>query len=789
LHVLERTASLVRADPQLASEWEALLNWILYYLAGKNEAPRRDARSRLGGLHDRIQTALKARGEAPRNHSIIYLIRLRYFLGRFEELSSQAPAQIAQIADPVLRGQAWIGLLEAFAERRDIARALPLLERFRELRDEQMQPQDLLKYEVIHSLLLALVGALDRSAEIWIAAEQRWATLGGALDSTPIQCARMDWLLACEHYEEASQEAQEILGRPSVGSDDRDRAQLGLAIAHARRGRDLDAREALRPLEQAGNVFGRRARGELARLALQRGDYGEARSWLESDELTDALDDPLLVPLAWLVVGEVERGASPSVPLAELEDRLRAHYATLLAAWDFLPPGQSGHAFLQLGVRRDLLSALCAVVLSRHPGERGAEACVDLLLEAEARGSTARSLALPVQRLREIREPLATPGRVLLVYLPALSASWCFAFTAREVIGVRLPSDRELRAIAGDWSRMLYEQVAELPKDAWARTSNAALEWCFPERLRTFVQSAEELAIVGSELLQPLHPGALPWNGTYLGMAKPIFDLPSLSLGAHYRLREPVSRELELAVLAATRIDARDAEAFGVTALPMGDEEAREIAAGLSEDRVAVIPAANVDDLRSGAGALAKVTVCIAHGVTVATPEARDVVVLGRSAPTRPGALGPADLVNAPDLLLLFACHSASAQLRRGEDGGQRLVGRFLLHGSRAVVAADGPLELGAALHLARVLVRELTAGASAAEALRRAKVDLLAQSRWRHPRYHAHLRLVGDGGVRMAMQVAAPATGVRRNPWLIAAAILLVCGGIFGWRWSAHRR
>ncbi|MBL8900816.1 MAG: CHAT domain-containing protein [Planctomycetes bacterium] len=733
--------------------------------------------------------ALRARGEAPRNHSVFYLASLLYALGHFEELSSQAPAQFEQIADPALRGQAWIWLLEAFAQRRDLARALPLMERFREVRDERMRPYDLQQYEVLQSLMFALVGALDRSAEIWIAAEQKRKTLGAALDPTQVQCARMDWLLVCEQYDEAAHEAQEVLGRTTVAPEERSRAQLGLAIAHARRGRNADAREALRPLEQQQDAFGRRARGELARLALQRGDHDEARAWLDTREYTDALDDPQLVPLAWLVVGEVERGASPSVPLAELEDRLRAHYAALLAAWDFLPPEASGHAFLQLGIRRDLLSALCAVVLSRLPGERGAEVCLDLLLEAEARGSTARSLALPVRRLREIRERLVPAGRVVLVYLPALTASWCFALTAREVIGVRLPSDRELRTTSRDLNQLLHEQVAELPDDAWARLSNAALAWCLPERLRDFVQRAEELAIVGGELLQPLHLGALPWNGTYLGCAKPLFDLPSLTLGAHYQLREPVSRELDLAVLAATRIDARDAEAFGVSALPMDDGEAREIAAGLSEDRVAIVSAAGADDLRNGAGAAAKVTVCIAHGVTVATPQMRDLIVLGRSDPDRPGALGPKDLANAPDLLLLFACHSASAQLRRGEDGGQRLVGRFLFHGSQAVVAADGPLELGAALHLARALVRELTNGESAAEALRRAKVELLAQPRWRHPRFHAHLRLVGDGSARTAMQVAAPATGTLRNPWLIAGAILLLCAGIFGWRWSAQRK
>jgi tetratricopeptide (TPR) repeat protein len=147
------------------------------------------------------------------------------------------------------------------------------------------------------------------------------------------------------------------------------------------------------------------------------------------------------------------------------------------------------------------------------------------------------------------------------------------------------------------------------------------------------------------------------------------------------------------------------------------------------------------------------------------------------------GLLGPDEIAALrcrADLAVLAACRTALAP--EGEDGDAlaSLTGAFLAAGSPAVIATLWDVGDDASAAFMEQLYHHLAQGHPPAEALRRAKLRLLADPRWSRPHLWAGYILVGDGG-----EGAAP----KRPAILWAAALLLVLATATALTWHRLRR
>ena len=100
----------------------------------------------------------------------------------------------------------------------------------------------------------------------------------------------------------------------------------------------------------------------------------------------------------------------------------------------------------------------------------------------------------------------------------------------------------------------------------------------------------------------------------------------------------------------------------------------------------------------------------------------------------------------AAELVLLTSCRSGGGPTRRGDGAMSHLGGSFLRCGARAVVASPTDLALEPALRMSATVHEALAAGASPAEALRRARAALVADGEWADAFFHAQYRVLGLG-------------------------------------------
>lgn len=231
----------------------------------------------------------------------------------------------------------------------------------------------------------------------------------------------------------------------------------------------------------------------------------------------------------------------------------------------------------------------------------------------------------------------------------------------------------------------------------------------------------------------------------------------------------PAAGEVDYAVLQALPVARRELAAvrrwMGRRSLVFLGDEATEAAlrASAAEGaRVIHLATHTVVDERAGRGS-----------AIVLTPSADD-----------DGLLRPAEIsgleVNA-HLTVLAGCRTA---LGSGHDGQAlaSLTGSFLGAGSAAVLATLWDVDDAATGAFMDQLYHQLSLGLTPAEALRRAKLRLLADPRWSAPSQWAAYILIGD----------APPVHGRLAPvaWAaLVAALLLAAGALLAWRRRGRRR
>jgi CHAT domain-containing protein len=129
----------------------------------------------------------------------------------------------------------------------------------------------------------------------------------------------------------------------------------------------------------------------------------------------------------------------------------------------------------------------------------------------------------------------------------------------------------------------------------------------------------------------------------------------------------------------------------------------------------------------------------------------------------------------ASELVTLSACGTARGQILPGE-GVQGLAQAFFHAGTRSVVASLWNVGDRRTAELMKAFYGHLAEGASKADALRQAKLDLLRREPTLAPRYWASFVLLGDGDGRVTLVRERPSL-LRNLALLVLAAGLLAVG------------
>lgn len=440
------------------------------------------------------------------------------------------------------------------------------------------------------------------------------------------------------------------------------------------------------------------------------------------------------------------------VELERVAKELESAFTETLELWDRAERRAGGLGFLQLASRRSVLCELIQLSVQRFGSARGAEAGLQAVLEAQARGSLARALNAPVGSLSAIREKLIPDGGGLLLYLHGPSETCIFAIDRSEVTLSIVPLLKPTRQLAMEARELLerrpavdaVQRRAEVTR--WQKLALELREAVIPKRVLDRVAGWKTLTVVGADFLGGLPFDALPgWRGTPLGCELPMVVLPSVPVALAVAARPTEPRAHGWVELRAPKIAPELASRFpGLAPLSVRDRDVRSWRGSWSAGPEFSDANATESALR---GALEKssplLLQILAHGIEDANRERPSGIALA-------GADGDlwcddVEAMKAPPLVVLATCGAARGKLRRGEDSVQHLGGAFLRAGARAVLLSQGDLELDSTSALLAAFHAALRPGRSPAQALLEARQQMASRS-GDDPRSWALLRWLGLG-------------------------------------------
>lgn len=416
-------------------------------------------------------------------------------------------------------------------------------------------------------------------------------------------------------------------------------------------------------------------------------------------------------------------------------------------------------------------------------------------VQAEIRRASPRYAALTQPRLltlAEVQRQVLDRDTVLLQYALGEEKSYLWAVTPDDFRSFELPkralieaAARPVRELLADAARWANDERVEAE---YERAAFALSRMLLPEELLARL-GTKRLAVVADGVLQYLPFGALPAPGPEGGGTKfliadhEVVRLPSVSTlsvlrresgaqGRHTKtvavFADPVfdagDERVALAAAAATKLSpqlARAARAAGIlreggqglARLPFSRREAQMIlsAAPAGQARAALDFEASRQLATSDQLARYRFVHFATHGILNAEhPELSGVVLSLIDERGRPldGFLRLNEIYNLrlpAELVVLSACQTALGREVSGE-GVLGLVRGFMYAGSPRVVASLWKVDDRATAELMRrfyegLLKRNLRPAA----ALRRAKVEMLSEPRWRAPFHWAAFELQGE--------------------------------------------
>lgn len=426
---------------------------------------------------------------------------------------------------------------------------------------------------------------------------------------------------------------------------------------------------------------------------------------------------------------------------------------------------------------RSLFAELLGLHLEARSSDRDAEvvAAYDLLQRFKARSLRERmqrpatapadsAAAGDATTLAGVRGAL-TSDEVLLDCFVGPDSSWVFTVSRDACRVIALPGEKILEPRV----RLLVDFLASAP--VAARSGEVADQAA--RAIATPLLAGIEGTAVSHVLFAPdgvLRRLPLALLGRVAGALAPGFDVtvvPSATILVDLRARpaEPGRRD-GMVVLEGPLAE-------GGTRLAGVEREVRDLRRGYA--RVAVLADSVARSPELWTRSRPQVIHVAAHslvdderpwrsGIRLAAPS-RDADPYLR-AETISATREPASLV------VLSSCSSAGGASLTGE-GVEGLASAFLTGGAESVVATLWPVEDRAAAQIMHEFYREVALGKPVAGALRGAQEAMRRDASWSDPFFWAGYVVLGNGAVEIPLR--ARPWGVRRAPWILGTALLLL--------------
>ncbi len=464
-----------------------------------------------------------------------------------------------------------------------------------------------------------------------------------------------------------------------------------------------------------------RAHGVVERLRAKPDRFAYA------EELSDLVALESRVALA--------RGA-PAEELRSLRERCAASLDQLVERWERAPRRAGGTAFLHYSTRRAIVGELCRLEIELEGEERGVERALGHLLRVHALSSLTRGSRIGPQDAQRLRGELLGDSRGLLVYLPARGVSHVFALGPARAAYAPLPTADGLVVPRRDWVSHLIAYANDVPASDrdWIvererELAHAVADVFLPAEIRDEIRSWSAITIVGGDELGVLPFEWLPFEGErFLGESRAVDYLPSLALGLllarRGRLASTAADLVLVGGVASPAVEAR----HGLSALELDAARAARFSDPYARTRTLEGGAATLAALRAELAGGARVLQFLVHGLLDFDDERPARLVLAPGS-ADDGLIDYADAATLPaaDFVLLTACSSGVAPSRMGDAGAADLGGAFLGGGASAVLVSQVELRYDDVTGLLAPLHEALADGAPPAEALRRARGELVA--------------------------------------------------------------
>ncbi len=825
---VEVVEELLRSAP--ADAGESLARAVYAAVAADEEALRASsAEQRLELLHAAERAARRFDADAAAKTADTRA-RILETLGRLREARDERAQALAAYprasrARPILR----LGLAESLRQLDEYSAALAALEALEsEIEGDPRWSALVPVIERVRSQTYIDFGMPDLASEPirarWRASRAAYAS--GAYDAAEVLAALQAYvrlLKATGANAEVAEVGREFLdGGARLGADALELARLAILVgsselrlatadpATAERGvarlrAALDA-----PLDRREELYARLAlaSAELSAGRLQAADehVARARAGVEAWGTWGSRPEsaPLAREVAHLAALEVRlallRDASDE-ELRALEPRIDAALDLLLEHWDQVPPRAGGAGYLLYAERRAVLGESVRLDVALYGLEEGARRGLEDVLRVQTRGSLARRIAAPAPSLAETRAALTPEGHGLLVYVSSEGSSHVFALDAEHVEHAELSAADTLDALAARYVAHVSQEYAA-DELAWAsgveRELAAQLSAeLLPPRVARLVAGWSAIGICGLDTFGWVPFEWLPLRDEdFLGAARAVAYLVSIPFA--------VARAEEVVEPASVDVLLVGGAAHGAAARARWPELADvRLDAGIEDAIFSGYPPARRRILRGPAATprvladqdLADVGVLQFFAHTVLEPERERPTALVLSAGVDDGLVRCADVeqLAGPRLVLLATCRSSAGPVRRGDPHAADLGGAWLAAGARAVLLTRKDVTVPAATEISRTLHRELRAGATPAEALRRLRAGLVADFAARAPLASHLLHVVGLGHeapLAPLPELARHAPGGRSaKPRAAPAGVLLVAAALVAAALARRRR
>ena len=582
-------------------------------------------------------------------------------------------------------------------------------------------------------------------------------------------------------------------------------------------------------LAQRANVFRMEARAalELTRLYRQSREYGKARDWawrglaanrkagdkfelpshlaavaaVEADagrvreanalyeEATDVIEG-LLVNAPSLSAKSSFVGAMSEVYLQhfrlvaeqkrsvqaafQIVERARGRVAADALRARSMP--ESGAATEPSAAEKEI--ARLQVELMRTDEKRQRKRLLDDLFAAEqnlgaAQAGQRPSAVLIRERpvsLNAVRRALRD-DEMLLEYVLAEPASYCFAITRDSADLVRLAGQKQIEAEVG---LHLKEVRSKQPAmESGRRLFGLLIEPVrgLPHKTRLVIVpdgalhrlSFDSLVDGSGRYVVESHVVSYAPSGTALDLLRTNLSRPGV--GAEGLVIGGVSYDREKELLARNAGAGKQEATRGVSELRLSalsrisqtEDEVKAVAA--SGGKWTVLEGEAATESRFKAQPLARYQILhfATHGISDTKYPDRAALVLGWDPGTADDGLLQAREISRlnlnAELVVLSACDTGEGRLE-GQEGVANLVRAFMIAGARSVVASQWAADDTSTLALMTGFYRNLAAGYDRAEALRRAKQDILARFGANAvPYYWAGFVLVGESATPISLQ------------------------------------